>query len=166
MPGSAERATCVTRHIAAPAAEIYAAFMDPAALVDWLPPGEMTGKMHHFDGEVGGGYRMSLYYPASEKPTSEKKARGKTTADEDMVDVRFIELRPPHRIVEAVVFASSDPALRGEMTVEIDIVAAAGGAEVSFLCRDLPPGLRLADNETGSAQSLDQLARYLAQQGT
>ena len=131
--------------------------MDPAALVDWLPPGEMTGKMHHFDGKVGGGYRMSLYYPASEK-----QARGKTTADEDMVDVRFIELRPPHRIVEAVIFASSDPALHGEMTVEIEIVAAAGGAEVSFLCRDLPPGLRLKDNETGSAQSLDQLARYLA----
>ncbi|HWT96501.1 MAG TPA: SRPBCC domain-containing protein, partial [Terriglobales bacterium] len=60
MSGSPERATCVTRHIAAPAATIYAAFMDPAALVAWLPPGEMTGGMHRFDGKVGGGYRMSL----------------------------------------------------------------------------------------------------------
>jgi len=160
MSGSPERATCVTRHIAAPAATIYAAFMDPAALVAWLPPGEMTGGMHRFDGKVGGGYRMSLYYPAD---TAE--ARGKTTADEDLVDVRFVELQPPHRIVEAVTFVSKDPALQGEMTIEIDIVPAARGAEVSFLCRDLPPGLRLEDNEAGSAQSLDQLARYLARQG-
>jgi uncharacterized protein YndB with AHSA1/START domain len=160
MSGSPERATCVTRHIAAPAAAIYAAFMDPAALVAWLPPGEMTGGMHRFEGQVGGGYRMSLYYPADAA-----EARGKTTADEDVVDVRFVELQPPHRIVEAVTFVSRDPAFQGEMTIEIDIVPAAHGAEVSLLCRDLPAGLRVEDNETGSAQSLEQLARYLAGQG-
>jgi len=39
--------------------ELYAAFLDPAALVDWLPPAEMTGEIHEFDARVGGGYRMS-----------------------------------------------------------------------------------------------------------
>ncbi len=34
--------------------------MNPAALVHWLPPGEMTAEIHEFDGQVGGGYRMSL----------------------------------------------------------------------------------------------------------
>jgi hypothetical protein len=29
--------------------ELYAAFMDPAALVAWLPPAEMTGQIHAFD---------------------------------------------------------------------------------------------------------------------
>lgn len=143
--------------MAASAAAIYAAFMDPAALVDWLPPEEMTGKMHHFDGRVGGGYRLSLFYIGGGT-----EPRGKTAADEDLVTVRFVDLQPPHRIVEAVTFASDDPALQGEMTIEIDIVPTKHGAEVSLLCRDLPLGLRLEDNETGSAQSLEQLARYLA----
>ena len=40
--------------------EVYEAFMNPAALVDWLPPGEMTAEIHEFDGQVGGGHRMSL----------------------------------------------------------------------------------------------------------
>jgi hypothetical protein len=26
--------------------ELYAAFLDPAALIDWLPPAEMTGEIH------------------------------------------------------------------------------------------------------------------------
>jgi hypothetical protein len=32
----------------------------------WLSPGDMTGKVHEFEGRVGGGYRMSLFYPPSE----------------------------------------------------------------------------------------------------
>ena len=149
--------TLVRRHIAATPDAVYAAFMEPAALVQWLPPGEMTGRLHAFDGRVGGGYRMSLDYPAQAGA-----ARGKTTAHEDLVSVRFTELRPPHHISEAVSFASADPALQGEMLIEIDIAPASCGAEVTFLCRDLPPGLKPEDNEQGCHQSLDQLAAYLA----
>jgi hypothetical protein len=32
----------------------------------WLSPGDMTGKVHEFEGRVGGGYRMSLFYSPSE----------------------------------------------------------------------------------------------------
>lgn len=38
----------------------------------------MIGKIHSFDGRVGGGYRMSLYYPASEDGSP-----GKTSEKED-----------------------------------------------------------------------------------
>jgi uncharacterized protein YndB with AHSA1/START domain len=34
--------------------ELYAAFLDPAALIDWLPPAEMTGEIHEFDARVAG----------------------------------------------------------------------------------------------------------------
>ena len=54
--------------------ELYAAFLDPAGLVDWLPPAEMTGEIHEFDARVGGGYRMSLFYPPDERAF-----RGKTS---------------------------------------------------------------------------------------
>ena len=134
--------------------DVYKAFIDPAALVAWLPPGEMTGKIHEFDPRVGGGYRMSLFYP----PT-ERSSRGKTAEREDMVSVRFVELAPPQRIVEAVRFHSDDPTLLGEMTMMATFEPVPGGTEVTLLCKDLPPGLRPEDNEEGSRQSLEQLAR-------
>jgi len=148
--------TLVRRHIAATPDIVYAAFMDPAALVQWLPPGEMTGRIHAFDGRIGGGYRMSLYYPST---TTE--VLGKTAAQEDLVEVRFTDLVPPRRIAEAVTFTSADPVLQGEMLIEIDIAPASCGTLVTFLCRDLPPGLKPEDNEQGCHQSLDQLAAFL-----
>src|SRR5271166_5483671 len=72
--------------------EFYAAFLDPAALIDWLPPAEMTGEIHEFDARVGGGYRMSLFYPPDERAF-----RGKTSDREDMVNVPFVELAPPKK---------------------------------------------------------------------
>ena len=96
--------TRASRVVRAGAEELYAAFLDAEALVDWLPPAEMTGEIHQFDAGVGGGYRMSLFYPPGEHAF-----RGKTSEREDMVDVRFVELAPPHRIVEAVNFITTDP---------------------------------------------------------
>ena len=92
--------------------ELYAAFLDPTALIVWLPPAEMTGEIHEFDARVGGGYRMSLFYPPDERAF-----RGKTSDREDMVNVRFVELAPQRRIVEAVSFVTTDPAFFGEMTL-------------------------------------------------
>jgi uncharacterized protein YndB with AHSA1/START domain len=41
--------TRTSRVIRAGPAQLYTAFLDPAALVEWLPPAEMTGKIHQFD---------------------------------------------------------------------------------------------------------------------
>lgn len=130
--------------------------MDPDALLAWLPPGGMTGRLHGFDGQEGGGYRMSLFYP-----DNEQSMRGKTADREDMVSVRFVELRPARRIVEAVTFHSADPALAGEMRIEIRFEDVAGGTEVTFLCTDIPAGIRPEDNDEGTRLSLEQLARYV-----
>ncbi|MBJ7598602.1 MAG: ATPase [Candidatus Nephthysia bennettiae] len=134
--------------------EVYEAFMDPEALVEWLPPAEMTGEIHEFDARVGGGYRMSLFYSPDERA-----ARGKTSAREDMVNVRFVELAPPRMIVEAVSFVTTDPTLLGEMTIRATFEEAPGGTQVTMMFENLPPGLRPEDNELGSRLSLDQLAR-------
>ena len=72
----------------------------------------MTGEIHEFDARVGGGYRMSLFYPP-DGPAF----RGKTSDREDMVNVRFVELVPPSRIVETVNVVTIDPAFFGEMTL-------------------------------------------------
>ena len=134
--------------------ELYEAFVDPAILVTWLPPAEMTGVIHEFDVRVGGGYRMSLFYP----PT-ERHFRGKTAEKEDMVRVRFVELTPPRRIVEAVTFVTDDPAFAGEMTHTVTFEPVLGGTEVTLSFENLPPGLRPEDNDAGARLSLQQLAR-------
>jgi len=128
--------------------------MDPAVLVEWLPPAAMTGRIHAFDARVGGGYRTSLYFPQGEP-----SPHGKSAESEDRVEVRFLDLAPARRILEAVTFVSNDPAFLGEMTVEVTFEPVPGGTEVTFLCRNLPPGLRAADNEAGARLSLEQLAR-------
>jgi uncharacterized protein YndB with AHSA1/START domain len=134
--------------------ELYAAFVDPDALVAWLPPAAMTGHIHEFDARVGGGYLMSLFYPPDERDV-----RGKTSEREDRVRVRFVELSPPRRIVEAVSFDSTDPGFLGEMTLTATFTEVAGGTEVTLEFRNLPPGLRAEDNDAGSRLSLEQLAR-------
>jgi uncharacterized protein YndB with AHSA1/START domain len=73
--------------------------------------------------------------------------------------VRFVELVPSRRIVETVTFVTEDPAFSGDMTITVTFEEARGGTEVTFLCENLPPGLRPEDNETGSRLSLEQLAR-------
>src|SRR5262245_6575466 len=128
--------------------------MDPAVLVTWLPPGDMTGEIHAFDSRVGGGYRMSLFYP----PT-ERAFRGKTSEREDMLSVRFVELSPPRRIVETVSFHTTDPTLLGQMTLVATFDEVSGGTQVTLAFENLPPGLRPEDNEAGARLSLDQLAR-------
>lgn len=146
--------TRTSRVIAASPQELYGAFIDPTLLVEWLPPAHMTGAIHEMDARVGGGYVMSLYYP-----DDEQAFRGKTADKEDRVRVRFVELTPPRRIVEAVWFDSTDAAFAGEMTLTITFEPRAAGTEVVMLFENLPPGLRAEDNDAGARMSLDQLAR-------
>jgi uncharacterized protein YndB with AHSA1/START domain len=125
--------TRTSRVIRARPEELYAAFLDTAALVDWLPPAEMTGEIHEFDARVGGGYRMSLFYPPDERTF-----RSKTSEREDMVNVRFVELAPPRRIVEAVNFVTTDPAFFGEMTLIATFEEVSGGTEVTLVFAPWP----------------------------
>src|SRR5689334_9794585 len=91
--------------IHAPATQVWAAFADPRALQAWLPPTGMTGRVEHFDLRTGGTYRMVLTYRDS--------GVGKSTADSDVVQGRFVEVGDGHRIVQAVDFVSADPDFAG-----------------------------------------------------
>jgi uncharacterized protein YndB with AHSA1/START domain len=148
--------TRTTQLVRAPRERVYRAFVNQGDLLRWLPPSEMTGTFHAFDARPSGGHRMSLVYP----PT-ERTFRGKASEREDLVDVRFVELAPPRRIVEAVTFITTDPAFAGEMTMTATLDDVAGGTQVTLDFENLPPGLRPEDNEAGSRLSLEQLARSL-----
>jgi len=149
--------TRTSRLIKASPEKLYAAFIDPVALLAWLPPAPMTGRLHAFDAQPGGGYRLSLFYPSDER-----RFQGKTAEREDRIDVRFVELVPARRIVEAVTFDTADPALQGDMTITVTFEPMDNATNVTFHFTDLPPGVRPEDNEEGTRLSLEQLARYVS----
>lgn len=156
MPSATPRRDCVSRVIAAPRRALYLALMDDEALVRWLPPSGMTAHVESFDGQVGGGYRMTLTY-TSPGPA----ARGKTSAVSDVVDVTFVELVPDTRIVERVAFVSRDPSFAGAMTMTWTFADAPGGTEVTVLAENAPAGVTAADHETGMRSSLENLAAFV-----
>jgi uncharacterized protein YndB with AHSA1/START domain len=147
-----------SRFVKAPPEALYRAFTDPAALAVWQAPGDMTGKVHSFDYRVGGGYQMSLFYPSSKRVSL-----GKTAEREDRFTARFVELTPHRRIVEAITFDSADPAFSGELIMEVTLEAEDDGTVVTIVFKNIPSGIRLEDNETGTRLSLEKLAHYVEQ---
>jgi len=134
---------------------VWAAFVDPRGLEEWLPPSSMTGRIEHLDPRPGGTYRMVLTY---REPAD---AAGKTTSDTDVVEGRFLELVPDRRVAQAVDFLSDDPDLAGTMTMTWELVPRDGSTLVVFRADDVPPGVGAVDHAQGLTESLVGLARYL-----
>jgi uncharacterized protein YndB with AHSA1/START domain len=150
------QSTRVSMLIKAPRKAVYQAFLDPHALASWLPPNDMTGQVHEFDPRVGGRFRISLTYKHAERSLP-----GKTSADTDTVQGRFVELIPSEKIVQIVEFESQQPEFAGEMTITATYADAPGGTEVTMLCENIPKGIRPGDNEMGCRESLQKLAALL-----
>src|ERR1700760_5184923 len=105
------RTDIACRVVTAPVGRVYEALVDPAALVQWLPPDGMPGRFERFDARPGGSYRLVLTY------SDASGAPGKATADSDVVEARFVDIVPGERVVQAVDFVSDDPAYAGTMTM-------------------------------------------------
>lgn len=139
--------------IHAPAARVWAALADPQALQVWLPPTGMTGRVEHFDLRTGGSYRMVLTY--------RDPGVGKSTADSDVVQGRFVAVGDGDRILQAVDFVSDDPDFAGTMTMTWSLAVRGSSTLVTFRADDVPPGIGALDHARGLTDSLVGLARYL-----
>ena len=146
-----------SRVIAAPPGRVWAALVDPEALLAWLPPGGMTGRFERFDGGPGGSYRMVLTY------SDASGAPGKATAESDIVEARFVDIVPGERVVQAVDFISDDPAYAGTMTMTWEVAAVDAGTRVDIVAEDVPDGVSAEDHAAGLASSLAKLAAYVEQ---
>ena len=62
---------------------VWAALVNPEALMAWLSPGGMTGRFERFDARPGRSYRMVLTY------SDASGAPGKATAESDIVEARL-----------------------------------------------------------------------------
>lgn len=150
------RTDAASRTIIASPDRIYAALVDPAALAVWLPPDGMTGRFEHFDARPGGSYRLVLTYAEG------SGARGKSTDDSDVVDVRFVELAPGERVVQAVEFESDHPVNAGTMTMRWELTPTEAGTRVEIRAENVPDGISAEDHAVGLASSLANLESYLA----
>ena len=144
-----------SRFIPAPAARIYAALVDANARAVWLPPDGMTGRFERFEPRVGGTYRMILTYKDA------SAAPGKSSADSDIVEARFVDLAPNRRVAEAVDFQSDDPAFAGTMVMNWLLLPVPEGTKVTIRAENVPSGISAKDHAEGLASSLENLAKFL-----
>ena len=144
-----------SRVIAAPPGRVWAALVDPGALMAWLPPGGMTGRFERFDARPGGSYRLVLTY------SDASGAPGKATAESDIVEARFVDIVPGERVVQAVDFVSDDPAYAGTMTVTWQVTSVETGTRIVIRADDVPDGISAEDHAAGLESSLANLAAYL-----
>jgi uncharacterized protein YndB with AHSA1/START domain len=121
---------------------VYRAFLDPDALVKWLPPNGFTGKIQHADVRVGGGYKMSF----TNFGTGSSHSFGAT----------FVELTPNERIRYTDRF--DDPAMPGEMQVTVSLRSVACGTELTITQEGVPAAIPVEFCYLGWQESLSQLA--------
>jgi uncharacterized protein YndB with AHSA1/START domain len=152
------RVDSASRLILAPPDALYRAFVDPEALVRWLPPAGMTGRIDRFEPRPGGRFAMILTY---DEPGG--ASAGKSSSDSDVVRGRFVELVTGRRIVQLFTFDSTDPAFAGEMRMTWTFEAEAGGTRVTVRAENVPSGISPEDHEIGMRSSLDNLATFVEQ---
>jgi uncharacterized protein YndB with AHSA1/START domain len=154
-PSSKKRTDFGSRIIKASPQTIYKAFVDPEALVSWLPTKGMKGHIYEFVAQAGGAYRMSLTYVGTNHST-----QGKTSEHTDVVKGRFLEFAPNERIVQLVEFDSEDPVFAGEMIMTWTLAAVPEGTKVTIVCENVPEGIRKEDHDVGLRSTLENLADY------
>jgi uncharacterized protein YndB with AHSA1/START domain len=125
--------------------KVYRAFLDPDAMVKWLPPNGFTGKVHHMEAKVGGTYKMSF--------TNFTTEHGHSFGGE------FLELVPPERIRHTDTF--DDPRLPGEMQTTITLRRVSCGTEVHIVQEGVPAVIPPEACYLGWQESLALLAKLV-----
>jgi uncharacterized protein YndB with AHSA1/START domain len=121
--------------------KVYRAFLDPQAMVKWLPPHGFTGKVDHVDERVGGTYKMSF--------TNLSTGNGHSFGGE------YRELVPGERIVHTDKF--DDANMPGEMVTTITFRKVLVGTEINIVQEGVPEMIPVEMCYLGWQESLDLL---------
>ena len=124
---------------------LYRAFLDANALAKWLPPNGFTGKVHHIDAKVGGGYRMSF--------------TNFTTGHAHSFGGEYLELVPGERIRYTGKF--DDPNLPGEMQTTVSLRAVFCGTELNIVQEGIPQVIPAEACYLGWQESLTLLIKLV-----
>jgi len=124
---------------------IYRAFLDPDAMVKWLPPHGFTGKVHHLDAKVGGTFKMSF----TNFNTGKSHSFGGT----------YLELKPNELLRYTDKF--DDPNLPGEMTTTVILTQVVCGTEVNITQEGIPAMIPTEACHLGWQESLILLGKLV-----
>jgi uncharacterized protein YndB with AHSA1/START domain len=144
--------------VRASAEKVFAALVDASARAQWLPPTGMRARFSWFDARPGGGYQATLTY-------DDEAVTGKSGGNTDMVEVRFVSVEEPHRLVEEADFVSDDPLFAGTMTMTWSLTPVDDGTMVTITATDVPEGISSEDHQTAFASTLENLGRYVLSTG-
>ncbi len=133
------------RVVRAPAQRLYRAFLEPEAMVKWLPPHGFTATVHDIDARVGGSYRMSFANFGTGKSHS--------------FGGKYVELTPYTRIKYTDRF--EDPNLPGEMHVTITLKEVICGTELQIVQEGVPAVIPVELCYLGWQESLTMLAHLV-----
>lgn len=125
--------------------KLYRAFLDPDAIVKWLPPHGFTAKVHHMEPKVGGTHKMSF--------------TNFTTGHSHSFGGTYLELVPHERIRYTDKF--DDPNLPGEMQVTITLKTVSCGTELSIVQEGVPAVIPLEACYLGWQESLSLLVQLV-----
>jgi uncharacterized protein YndB with AHSA1/START domain len=125
--------------------KVYRAFLDPDAMVKWLPPHGFTGKVHHLDAKVGGTFKMSF--------------TNFTSGHRHTFGGAYLELVPNERIRHTDKF--DDPNLPGEMHVTVSLRPVSCGTELHVLQEGIPEAIPPEACYLGWQESLTLLAQLI-----
>ena len=124
---------------------IYRAFLDPDAMVKWLPPNGFTGKVHEMDAKVGGGHKMSF--------------TNYSTGNSHSFGGKYLELVPNERIRYTDTFDNAN--LPGEMQVTVTLKAVSCGTELNVTQEGVPDVIPAEACYLGWQESLVLLAKLV-----
>src|SRR5687768_4874633 len=124
---------------------VYRAFLDPDAMVKWLPPNGFTAKVHHADAKVGGTYKMSF--------------TNFTTGKSHSFGGSYLELKSNELIRYTDKF--DDPKLPGEMITTVSLREIFCGTELTVTQEGIPAVIPAEACYLGWQESLILLAKLV-----
>ncbi|MCB1889468.1 MAG: SRPBCC family protein [Rhodocyclaceae bacterium] len=133
------------RVVRAPAERIFRAFVDPDALVKWLPPHGFTARIEHLDATPGGSFRMAF----TNFTTRQTHAFGGT----------YLEVVDGERLCYTDTF--DDPSLPGQMITTVSLQAVPGGTALSIVQEGIPEAIPESACHLGWQASLELLVRLV-----
>ena len=145
MPTKNTTTVRLHRVLRAPPERVYRAFLDPDAMVKWLPPNGFTGKVHEADAKVGGNYRMSF----TNFCTGKSHSFGGT----------YLELTPHERLRYTDKF--DDPNLSGEMQTTVVLKPVFCGTELNVTQEGIPAVIPAEACYLGWQESLTLLGKLV-----
>ena len=124
---------------------VYRAFIDPDAMVKWLPPNGFTGKVHSMDAKVGGTYKMSFTNFSTGKSHS--------------FGGKYLELKPGEFLRYTDKF--DDANLPGEMITTISLKPVFCGTELNITQEGIPAAIPAEACYMGWQEALMLLAKLV-----